>query len=376
MRLLVLYQARDATADQPGYYDGFERLTAEGQLQAHAAIPYRVVAEERGWQALWDDAESAARDADAVLLQFFHSPMPDPGERILRIRNLPNHPLIFASLGDPYGRWSHRVPRSFRVASRLAEASFLSGMGYVARQLLRSGGRNLVLMPLGCCQVRFSSAPAEPASNPEFDACFVGSRISCRNPFSHFYPVSRRRAEFVAAFTKRYGRRFGLFGHGWEGNPAWQGAVPYLSQLDVYRRSAVVLGGMPNALHDYYASDRPFIAIASGVPLLDYWVRGVDRILEPAHDWWLARDLKQMLGLCDRLLEMPSGERLRIGAAARERVLAHHTQYHRCEAMVEIMKSLLRARREGRLAPPPELNFLGRSHESESVSEAIAGWRG
>jgi hypothetical protein len=31
-----------------------------------------------------------------------------------------------------------------------------------------------------------------------------------------------------------------------------------------------------------------FIAVASGVPFVDYWVPGVERLLEPGRDWWLA----------------------------------------------------------------------------------------
>jgi hypothetical protein len=73
MRVVVLYQAHDAARDQPGYYDGFERLVAEGELETHYAIPYYGIAEEHGWPALWDQAYVAARkiEADAIFLQFF-----------------------------------------------------------------------------------------------------------------------------------------------------------------------------------------------------------------------------------------------------------------------------------------------------------------
>jgi hypothetical protein len=128
---LVLYQARDAAAGHPGYYEGFERLVAEGVLSAHAAIPFYGVAEERGWNGLWAEAERTARSmqADAIFLQFFHGAMPNPAEGILSLKKLPSSPTLFTSLGDPYGRWTKRVPESFRVASALADVSFLTGMG-------------------------------------------------------------------------------------------------------------------------------------------------------------------------------------------------------------------------------------------------------
>jgi hypothetical protein len=378
MKLLVLYQANDAAADHPGFYEGFERLVVEGVLSAHAAIPFYGIAEERGWSGLWAEAERTARSmqADAVFLQFFHGAMPDPTEGIQRLKNLPSRPALFTSLGDPYGRWTKRVPESFRVASALADVSFLTGMGYIARQLSSWGSRNLVLMPNGCCQVRFSSLLHSQADAPEFDVVFVGSRIRSRNPLSHFYWVARKREEFVKTFTKRYGHRFGLFGNGWDGNPAWQGPIPYAAQHEAYRRSAVALGGMPNAYHDYYTSDRPFIAIASGVPLVDYWVPGVDRILEPGRDWWLARSQTEMFSLCDQLLEMPSSDRVRLGEAAREQVLAHHTTYHRCKEMIEIVKSVQHEHLAGRRAAQPNLGFLSGASVEGPTPDAIVAWDG
>jgi hypothetical protein len=249
-------------------------------------------------------------------------------------------------------------------------------MGYVARQLIASGSKNLVLMPNGCCQARFSSPSPCFLNRPEFEVGFVGSRIWSRNPLSHFYWVSRKRVEFVEAATKRYGRRFGLFGKGWEGNPAWQGPIPYAAQHEAYRRCAIALGGMPNAYHDYYTSDRVFIALTSGVPLVDHWVRGVDRILEPGRDWWLAQDQKEMFILCDRLLEAPSNDRVRLGREARERVLAHHTQYHRCKEMIEIVRSLREARLSGRRTAAPELTFLSNSCAAGPAPDSIVGWEG
>lgn len=378
MKLLVLYQARYPAQEQPGYYDGFERMVADGQLESHVPIGYLGVAESQGWRALWNDAYDAAGQSkvDAVLLQFFQSRMPNPRQGILRIKNLPNRPLIFSSLGDPYGRWTYRVPAAFRFASRLCDVSFLTGMGYIAQQLAAGGSQNLVLMPNGCCQVRFGAPRGDAYTQPDFKISFVGSRMSSSNPFSHFYWVARKRVEFVKAFTKRYGREFGLFGKGWEGNASWQGAVPYVAQHQAYQRSAVVLGGMPNAYHDYYTSDRVFIAAASGVPLVDYWVSGVDRLLEPGRDWWLARDLKEMFALCDMLLEMPTSERLTRAEETRKRILRHHTQYHRCVEMIEIVKTLREARRQSRPAPLPELRFLRSLHGAEKVPDAIVEWHG
>lgn len=377
MKLLVLYQARDAAREQPGYFDGFQRLVREGVLEKHFALPYQAISGEQGWPTLWREAEAEARKiaADAVFLQFFHDySIPDPSAGIRRLQALPSKPLIFASLGDPFGRSTKTVPKSFRIASALSDVTFLTGMGYLARQLVKSGSRNLVLMPNGCCQVRFS-APAPDSPEPgEFDLVFIGNRIRSANPFSHFYWASRNRAKFVDGFERRYGRRFGLFGNGWQGRTSWQGSIPYEAQHQAYRRSALAIGGAPHANHDYYTSDRVFIAIASGTPLVDSWIPGVDRILEPGRDWWLAGDLREMFRTCDRLLEMPRGERVALGAAARQRVLASHTQYHRCAEMVDVVCAVRKARNRGVTAAEPVLRFL--RPISAAAPPAVLAWRG
>jgi hypothetical protein len=378
MRLLVLYQADDAARDHPGYYDGFERLVKEGALRAHAAIAYYKVAQQRGWDGLWAEAAQAAQamKADAIFLHWFHvGKIPDPTPGILRLKNLPQRPTVFASLGDPFGRWTRRVPKCFRVASRLADVSFLTGMGYIAQQLRKWGSRNLVLMPNGCCQVRFA-ALVQPSDDPQFDVVFIGSRLRPRNPIGHYFRVARRRVQLVEAFTRRYGPRFGLFGLGWEGNPSWRGPVAYKCQHDAYRDAAVALGGLPHAYHDYYTSDRVFIATGSGVPLVDYAVPGVECILQPGVDWWLARDIEGMIAGCDRLLAMSSPERLVLGQRARERTLASHTQYHRCREMVEIVRQVRAARLAGRSAEEPKLSFLAPATPGQFAPPAIVAWQG
>lgn len=378
MRLLVLYQARNPSLDQPGYYDGFERMRADGRLEAHASIAYVGRAEADGWAALGDQAVRAAyeMDADAVFLQFFHARMPDPTGWIQKIKSLPSRPLLFSSLGDGFGRWSRRVPQSFRVASALSDVSFLTGMGYTARELEAGGAKNLVLMPNGCCQVRFSREPDLSEHDPEFDVVFVGNRTSSRNPLSYERWTARKRSKLVKAFTRRYGKRFGLFGKAWQGNDSWQGPVPYAQQHECYRRSSVVLGGMPGAYSDYYTSDRVFIACASGVPFVDFWVKGVDQLLEPGRDWWLGHSVEDMLRLCDMLLATPGPDRLKYAGATRRRVLNHHTQYHRCVEMIEIAKLLHQARKEGKRALIPQLKFLRNSAQNGVRTEPIVAWAG
>ena len=271
-----------------------------------------------------------------------------------------------------------RVPACFLIASNLADVNFLTGMGYLAKHLARRGARNLVLMPNGCCQVRFSEKLDQTRYAPDFDVVFIGNNATySSNVFSQFFWTTRRRREFVALVTKRYGRRFGLFGDGWAGNPSWQGPIHYDRQHHAYRRGAVALGGMPGAYHDYYTSDRVFIAIASGIPFVDYAVAGVDLLLRPGRDWWLATDISGMIRCCDNLLSRSEQGRLHMGSSARERVLRSHTQYHRCREMVSIVRELRVARFRGARATEPRLSFIFPGKNRSSIDfPAVVAWDG
>lgn len=376
IRLLVLYQGK-TLEDHAGYHDGFQHLLSEGILSEYKAIPYYGYAEKHGWDDLWEEAITIVKkhQMDVVFLQFFHGPIPDPTKRILQLKQCPSNPTIFTSLGDPFGIYIKPVPKSYRIASRLADINFLTGMGKLATGLARNGSKNLVLMPHGCCQVRFSSQMTISEYNPQFDVVFIGNRMRSRYCIGSSSYYGFWRDLLVKKLTKRYGKKFGLWGKGWTGHPSWQGSIPYDRQHESIRKGRIQIGGYPNSLNDYYTSDRVFIALASGIPFVDYRVPGVECIFKDEQDWWLGDTLDEMVKKVDELLEKPQDELLAIGAKVREVILGNHTQYNRCQQMVMIAKEYRRERQNTGYASKPELPFLKYS-SSIKVGSPIINWQG
>jgi hypothetical protein len=377
VRLVVLYQAEDVARDQPGYHDGFLRLVQEGVVTEYRGIPYLSAVPKMGWPGLWAEAQRHCRDieADAVFLQFFHEEsMPDPVSGIEGLRSLPSRPVVFSSVGDGFGRWGKRIPRTYKTAARLSDVNFLTSMGYLAAELGRSEVKNIVLMPNGVCQIRFGAALEPAAYTPVHDVVFVGNSLGAKNPFSDLFWGERRRREFVAAFSKYFGARFAVYGMNWSGRNA-HGPIAYADQHAVYHRSRVIAGGVPFVWCDYYTSDRVFIALASGIPFVDFAVPMVDQLFQDGRDWWLASTTEEMIAACRRLLEKPDNERLEIAAKTREMILQAHTQYHRCSQMVEIVREIRFARQIGRPAVTPRLPFL-RGDSLNRRFPAIVNWQG
>ncbi len=380
MRLFVLYQG-ETLESQPGYHDGFQRLKAEGVLSDYQAIPYSGFARIHGWPALWNEAERLVRAAgsDTVFLQFFEPQghIPDLAMGIARLRACPACLTIFTSTGDGYTMWLKPIPDSFRIASRLADLNFMTQIGRPAQELARLGTKNIVLMPNGACQKRFSAPLDQNTYLPEFDVVFVGNSKRSRMGFSSSSLIGFWRDRLVNKLSKRFGRRFGLFGKRWEGNRSWQGPVPYNQQHEAMRRSRVLIGGHPGILNDYYTSDRTFIALASGIPLVDYWVPGIECFFGNGAEWWLGRTFDQMIAQVETLLEKPQKELLQIGNAVRREVLEHHTQYHRCKLMVEIACRYRETKLAGKQPEPPDLPFLRFPLASGSIAGLpIINWQG
>jgi hypothetical protein len=83
--------------------------------------------------------------------------------------------------------------------------------------------------------------------------------------------------------AERFSREFPDFrayGSGWDTRVNWQGAVSWAEQTNIYRSSLITLG--PNVLNDirWYFSDRPLIAMATGVPHLWRYIPGLEELFE------------------------------------------------------------------------------------------------
>src|SRR5690606_22837903 len=118
----------------------------------------------------------------------------------------------------------------------------------------------IILLPHGVCQVRFDEHSNEfDPPERDLDVVFIGSRNRARNPTKGYYWRGLRRQRLVERLTRHFGRRFGVFGNGWDYLSSSRGPVRFEQQLSTARRAKLVVGGIPFSSARYYCSDRPFI---------------------------------------------------------------------------------------------------------------------
>ncbi|MBP1626366.1 MAG: hypothetical protein H6Q00_841 [Holophagaceae bacterium] len=379
MKLFALLQGL-RPEDQLGHHRAFEGLVVQGRLEDYRAVHYRTDGPppKGHWPSLYAKVLNALgeRPADILLLQYFHGDIDDPRPFIDEVRRLNAHTIVVVSCGDPFGRWFQRPPRSLVQAASVSDLTLLTSMGYMADILIGRGARNLVLMPNGLCQERFGG-PLPERGSLDFDLVFIGSNNSGRNPFNPISCCGRKRREMIRVLEARYGKRFGLFGGGWDGHASWQGPIPFLEQINTARRSRIQIGGFPGSYAPYYTSNRFYTAMASGIPLLDFAVERVDRLAEPFVHWIPYGEIPSLVKAVDLALDRSSTELDEMGACARSYVLGRHTHVQRAEAMVGIAQGLVEARRRGHTLPPPKLRCFHENVDPElELPWAVRNWHG
>lgn len=191
----------------------------------------------------------------------------------------------------------------------------------------------------------------------DWEVVCVASNYHVKNPFSYLYKRKLARIGEIRELERRYGKKFALFGKGWEGFSSWRGPLPYEKQGDIFRSSRVVVGGHPGGGMDYYLSDREFIALASGTPFVEFWTPRVEAIFQPEKHWFLYRDEKEMLQKTDYLLDSANHNIGRLTEETERYVRGHHSNFHRLKEMIRISAEYRESRAQKR-PYQPELKFF------------------
>jgi len=377
LKLLSLLQGHHPE-DQIGFHQSGAKLVQEGFLGDYHAVPFLAADQKPKNNPTYDTILEIAKKQkpDFIFFQHFHfHRIPDPTVLIGALRRIVPEAVLFVSSGDSFGRWTRPLPRSLIQASRAADLTFLSGMGYVADHLAKKGGKNISLMPHGFCPVRFPKKTSlSPQPAVDWEVVCVASNYRVRNPFSYLYQRKLARIREVQKLWRRYGKRFALFGKGWEGFPGWRGPLPYENQGDIFRSSRVVVGGHPGGGMDYYLSDREFIAMASGTPFVEYWTPRINTIFQDENHWYLYRDEAGMIQKIDRILEDSAGTFNSMAKSTEAYVRAKHSNYHRLKEMLRIAQKFSAARAAGEKYKPILEFFLPQVNWATEEKFALRGW--
>jgi spore maturation protein CgeB len=180
--------------------------------------------------------------------------------------------------------------------------------------------------------------PAPPDPRFAGDLAFLGNRLPDRE--------ARVQEFFLHPATRLPGRRFVLGGSGWGENVAITPNVNYVGHVYTHEHNAfnatplAVLNINRQSMADvgFSPPTRVFEAAGAGACLIsDSWP-GIEQFLEPEREVLIAADGEEVIEQLERLTRDRARE---IGAAARRRVLAHHTYEDRATQVEAVFRDRL-----------------------------------
>jgi spore maturation protein CgeB len=332
------------------YYRGLLRALAErGHVvtfyepdaldrQSHRDIadpPWaRVVLWEPGAPPSLERCLRDARAADLVAKASGVGVLDAELERLVLELRAPGRAVVFWDVDAPatLERLAREAGDPFAALVPRYDLVFTYGGGEpVVRAYRALGARDCV--PVYNALDPTSHHPVPPQERFRADLAFLGNRLPDRE--------ERVRAFFLEAASRLPGARFLLGGAGWGGLPLppnvrWIGHVGTEDHNALNASAGAVLNVNRESMARFGFSPptRVFEAAGAGACLVtDAW-EGVELFLEPGREVLVARDGAEV---AEHVRALAPARARRIGAAARRRILAHHTYAHRALQVEEAL---------------------------------------
>lgn len=242
-----------------------------------------------------------------------------------RARAACNKPTIFIN-------WSGDVRNH-------AAPEIISVSGAVDYTFISSTGQIPLYEKAGCKNVRYWQIGYDPKyffpkkqTSFEYHVSFAG------NAYPHgTFADAGLRLNILRSLKKRYGNKFGLFGHGYHANEF--GKTQYASGLDLnnaYNKSACVLSISNYNDISHYFSDRLLACMASGRPTVCYRFPKYETYFTNKSDILMANSLEDIHNLIDYCVTHPEEANL-IGRNGNARMQAEHTHRSRVAELVQML---------------------------------------
>ena len=288
------------------------------------------------WKQIEPRARQALAQADSAIVTSYCPDARRASELILDFTSLVH---VFYDLDTPVTLQRLRTDGEVEYLPEGGLAPFdlvLSYTGGQALAELRSQlGAGRVAALYGSVDASFYK-PAHPASNYTSDLSYLGTYAADRQPGLErlfLEPARRLPAKRFLIGGAMYPEDFP-----WTGNIYFVRHVPPPEHPAFYSSSKLTLSVTRSAMAQmgYCPSGRLFEAAACGTAIVsDGWL-GLQDFFMPGREILVASTCEEVA----QALALPAGELEKMGAAARERVLAEHTADHRCQELLALLESV------------------------------------
>lgn len=313
---------------QPGTSECFRDLFAEKGIAAYGEYDFLAKAvDDPCFTARADDIlQLAASVRPNVILWQHIGDTPVSAGFLVRLRGAaPDARLVYQEL-DAWGGRAKRLTAPMVAMCRECDDLVLCGGGPFLKEFGPHLGKNARVHWMGHTVddrwVQHGDPPGT-AFPRKFDVVMVGNNLLPRWQWLRHVPRlampgAANRCMAVKAVSAAFGNRVAIYGDGWLGVPGAVGPIPFERQLAAQREGWV--SAMWN-LYDnvpFYYSNRPVIAMLSGVPHVTNYQPGYEVVFGPnGQNMFWAGSVSEFVDTVRFLLSRSREELVEIGARAR-----------------------------------------------------------
>ncbi|GAB4405691.1 MAG: hypothetical protein OHK0053_31720 [Microscillaceae bacterium] len=242
---------------------------------------------------------------------------------IRQLLAIDSKPKLVYHEADPYGRYIKRINDNMRVMFRHADAVFMVGLGLFADLAREAGARRVYFAPHNFETVR-SGSPWEPTLQREYDLVMIANALGYVKVPGRFFPGSQRRRELGKKLSERFGKRFALYGKGWDGLEASRGMLPFDQQEQAIRSAWLSINWDHFDQVPFYFSNRLPISLAAGVVHVTSWHPGYEQVFRDCPGGlFTAKTVDEAVELAQYLLSQPRAFLIEEGQKGRAFVFSH-----------------------------------------------------
>lgn len=357
LRLLYLPVEKNE-GDQRARRRIFSDMVNSGRLEALEIFSYRIFGYEHGWDAMLEKILKIAKNFEPDAIYWHGIWNGHLNEKIMaQIINLSTKPALCNENGDPFGNfWVARYPKSLLSLIKYTDVCFNSGLGRVANYLKSKGARHVYLLPHGYDDITFSSLLNE-RKNYSCDLVMIANLWKSRRPFAS-PPGAKTRTTLIKILQEEFSDRFALYGHGWNNFSCSKGPIDFFKQTEAYNQSKVAIGLPQFNDIEYYESNRPFNAIATGIPYVSGYSLNFDRILKDGEHCHYFKTPQQAVDKIKWLLSLPEQQRIEMGQKAASYIKNNHTIRHRMEILLTTLEKIWEHKHLRKPFPEPITSFF------------------
>lgn len=334
MKLLVLLNENPAGAHDD-VHRAIKNCNEQEKITDYIIYPFLAkLAEGRKEKEVLKEIVEIAKNFQPELILWMHIDKFNVNQdAIYELRNLNSKPVMGYWDGDIYQSLFQSVPNEVLKLSEACDVVFVQGFGDMSRKMESKGCRDIRYIPAFGDDKRFY--PIRYQHKKVYEIVLIGNYVTSRNPFRITLPGTKFRKELAEVFSERFGNKFAVFGYGWKGSFA-KGQLPYLDQHRIYSSGKVTVSVNTNN-GKYYFSDRLPIAMLSGIPVVQSYEEGFDKLFYDCKEIRFYKSLQEALEQCEALLNKSNDELNEIGENLHEYALKNFTAKLAFHYMINVL---------------------------------------